>query len=91
MLQAAKKAGKAWAKLVYYVLSPLLALAAVCTLYCLLHKGTFADSAAMTAGWAAWPVVKLWSKLTSTGGLFHPNRAWIHIILVIARKPPQRR
>ena len=86
LLQAARQAGKLWAKLVYFVLSPLLALAAVCTLFCLVATGTFAGSAAMTAGWVAWPLVKAWSQLKSAVGWLHPNKPSIHVILLLARK-----
>ena len=86
MLQDAKKAGKVWAKLVYYVLSPLLALAAMCTIYCFVYKGTFAGSAAMAVGWVAWPLVKVWSQLKSASSLLDPRRVWIHVIMLIARK-----
>lgn len=89
MLQDAKKAGKVWAKLVYYAVSPLLALAAVCTVFCLLYRGTLAGSAAMTASWVAWPLVTVWNQLKAATGWLHPGRAWIHVILLIARKSLQ--
>ncbi|KAL3137777.1 hypothetical protein ABBQ38_005037 [Trebouxia sp. C0009 RCD-2024] len=84
-LADAKKAGKVWAKLVYYAVSPLLALAAVCTVFCLLYRGTLAGSAAMTASWVAWPLVTVWNQLKAATGWLHPGRAWIHVILLIAR------
>lgn len=85
-LQDAKKAGKVWAKLVYYVVSPLLAVAAMCTVFCLLYKGTFAGSAAMIASWVAWPLVTVWTQLKSAMGWLHPGRVWIHVIMLIARE-----
>ncbi|KAL3150634.1 hypothetical protein ABBQ32_000437 [Trebouxia sp. C0010 RCD-2024] len=84
-LDDAKKAGKVWAKLVYYVVSPLLAVAAMCTVFCLLYKGTFAGSAAMIASWVAWPLVTVWTQLKSAMGWLHPGRVWIHVIMLIAR------
>lgn len=86
-LQAAKKAGKLWAKLVYFVLSPLLALVAVCAVFCLVARGSFAGSAAMTASWVAWPLVKAWSQLKSATRWLHPSKAPIHIVLLLAREP----
>lgn len=86
-LQAARKAGKLWAKLVYFALSPLLALLAVCTVFCLIARGSFAGSAAMTASWVAWPLVKAWSQLKSATSWLHPSKAPIHVVLLLAREP----
>ena len=87
LLQAARKAGRLWAKLVYFVLSPLLSLVAVCAIFCLVARGSFAGSAAMTASWVAWPLVKGWSQLKTATSCLHPSKAFIHVILLLARKP----
>ena len=87
LLQAARKAGKVWAKLVYFVFSPLLALMAVCALFCLVGRGSFASYAAMTASWVAWPLVQAWRQLKSATSWLHPSKAFIHVILLLARKP----
>ena len=86
ILQAARKAGKVWAKLVYFVLSPLLGVVAASVVSSFISRGSFAGSLVMTISWVAWPLVKAWEQLKSATSWLHPNRASIHVILLIARK-----
>lgn len=87
ILQAARKAGKVWAKLVYFVLSPLLGLFAASVMSCFVSRDSFAGSFVMTISWVVWPLVKAWEQLISATSWLHPSRASIHVILLIARKP----
>lgn len=86
-LQAARKAGKSWAKLVYFVLSPLLGLVAASVVSSFVSRGSFAGSFITTISWVAWPLVKAWEHLKSATSWLHPSRASLHVILLIARKP----
>ena len=76
--------------LVYFVLSPLLGVAALCAAFCaafcFVAMGNIDGTADMTVSFVAWPFVKVWGGLKLVGSWLHPGRPYIHAILLFARK-----
>ena len=89
--QAASRAGKWWAVLITWVLSPLLLAVFGYILLSLSRKGPSNGFIATVLGCAAWPGMKIWGGIKCTGRLLHPSGLLVHVILLLARKSHYRR